>query len=179
LIFLPRRVETDRLVLRRYRRADLQHLPPLIGDWEVARWLARSPYPYTDKDARDWLRLSRRIWWTRKGLPYAVTRAEDGKLLGGIGVSFDDGEVGYWLSRDIWGQGYGTEAVAAITGLALGRLGMDSVWAAVMPENAASRGVLAKVGYKFDGIHPYRMRDGEMEAYYYRLHRVDWSAAHG
>ncbi|MFN3232316.1 MAG: GNAT family N-acetyltransferase [Alphaproteobacteria bacterium] len=179
MILLPKRIDTPRLILRPYRRSDLPHLPALIGDWEVARWLARSPYPYTDKDARDWLWLSRRVRWLRRGLPLAIVRADDQRLIGGIGIGFSDGEIGYWLGHDYWGQGYATEAVARLTSFGLGEYGLPSLWAAILPENRASGRVLEKVGFHYAGKLDYRMRDGITEALLYRLSRDEWKKVHG
>jgi RimJ/RimL family protein N-acetyltransferase len=175
LIAIRRRIETRRLLLRPYARADLPFIPPLIGDWEVARWLSRAPYPYTDKDARDWLRISRRIRWWRRGLPYVMTRREDGAVMGGVGVSFDDNEVGYWLGQKFWGNGYATEAVVGISECAFSHYGLDHLWAGVMLANDRSCRVLEKAGFEWKGTRRYRLRDGEGDVHYYRLERDSWS----
>ncbi len=167
---------TARLEIRPYRKADLPGLPELIGDWEVARWLSRSPYPYTDDDARDWLRLSRRIRWQRKGLPCAIVRRSDGQLIGGIGINYSDGEIGYWLGRPYWGAGYATEAVGCVCRFALEEKRLRLLWAAAYPENKPSHRVLEKVGFEQDGHRPYRMRDGEADALYFKLTREKWMA---
>jgi len=175
LIGLSRRIETARLVLRPYGRADLPFIPALIGDWEVARWLSRAPYPYTDKDARDWLGLSRRIRFWRRGLPLVLVRREDGAVMGGVGVSFEDNEVGYWLGRPFWGNGYATEAVIGVIETSFSRHGLGHLWAGVMQGNARSCRVLEKAGFERKGLRRYRLRDGEGDVHYYRLDRDNWS----
>ena len=175
MIPVYRRIETARLILRPYKRADLPSIPPLIGDWEVARWLSRAPFPYTDQDARDWLGIARRIRWWRRGLPYVVTKREDGAVMGGVGLSFDDNEVGYWLGRCYWGNGFATEALKAISECAFSRYGLDHVWAGVMPGNDRSCRVLEKAGFGWQGTRRYRLRDGEGDVLYYRLERGEWS----
>jgi RimJ/RimL family protein N-acetyltransferase len=174
LIPIRRRIETARLLLRPYTRADLPFLPDLIGDWEVARWLSRSPFPYTPRDAVDWLRLSRRIRWLRQGLPYVIVRREDGAVLGGIGVSFEDNELGYWLGRSHWGRGYATEAVCGISDRAFSGYGLDHLWAGVMPGNERSCRVLEKAGFEWKGNRRYRLRHGEGDVMYYRRERGEW-----
>jgi 8-oxo-dGTP diphosphatase len=174
LIPIFRRVETARLVLRPYQRADLPAIPALIGDWEVARWLSRAPYPYTEQDARDWLGLSRRIRWWRRGLPYVMVRRDDGAVLGGVGLSLEDNEVGYWLGRAFWGNGYATEALRAITECGFSRYHLDHVWAGVMQGNARSCRVLEKAGFEQRGMRRYRLRDGEGDVLYYHLERSVW-----
>jgi N-methylhydantoinase B len=48
-------IETPRLRLRRFRDSDLEELVPLVGDWEVARWVSRVPHPYRETDGRAWI----------------------------------------------------------------------------------------------------------------------------
>lgn len=177
MIALRRRIETDRLLLRPYKRSDLPFIPALIGDWEVTRWLSRAPYPYTDKDARDWLGISRRIRWWRRGLPYVVIRRADGAVMGGVGVSFDDNEVGYWLGQPFWGNGYATEAVKGISECAFSHYGLAHLWAGVMQGNDRSCRVLEKAGFEWKGMRRYRLRDGEGDVHHYRLERDSWSFA--
>ncbi|MEN3951059.1 GNAT family N-acetyltransferase [Iodidimonas sp. SYSU 1G8] len=175
MIPIYRPIETVRLVLRPYKRADLPFIPALIGDWDVARWLSRAPFPYTDQDARDWLGISRRIRWWRRGLPYVMTRRDDGAVLGGIGVSFDDNEIGYWMGKPYWGNGYATEAVRGITERVFNRYGLKYLWAGVMPGNDKSCRVLERAGFGWQGTRRYRLRDGEGDVLYYRLERDVWS----
>ncbi|MEN3974323.1 GNAT family N-acetyltransferase [Emcibacter sp. SYSU 3D8] len=175
MIPICRRIETERLVLRPYQRADLPFIPALIGDWDVARWLSRAPYPYTERDAKDWLGISRRIRWWRRGLPYVVIRREDGAVMGGVGVSFDDNETGYWLGQKYWGNGYATEAVRGISECVFSHFGLDYLWAGVMQGNERSCRVLEKAGFQWKGMRRYRLRDGEGDVHYYRREFEVWS----
>ena len=175
---LPRRIDTPRLTLRPPEKKDVPVLPSLIGDWDVAQWLSRVPHPYTVDDARDWIRIARRVRLFKQGLPLQVVRREDGAVLGGVGVSFSDGEVGYWFGKEHWGQGYATEAVHAITAYAIEDRNMRRLWAAVFPGNEKSCNVLEKLGYRWSGTRPYRTREGERNVLYYRLNRWEWSPHH-
>lgn len=175
---LPRRIETPRLLLRPPAKGDVPALPGLIGDWEVARWLSRVPHPYTEDDARDWLKIARRVRLFKQGLPMQVVRREDNLTIGGAGVSFADGEVGYWFGRTYWGHGYATEAVQAITRFAFEEYGMRRLWAAVFPGNEASCRVLEKLGFHWGGTRPYRTREGERDVLYYRLNCWEWNPHH-
>ena len=48
-------IETTRLRMRLLRNDDLVDLVSLAGNWEVARWLATMPHPYTEADGREWI----------------------------------------------------------------------------------------------------------------------------
>ena len=41
--------------MRLLRNYDLVDLVSLAGNWEVARWLATMPHPYTEADGREWI----------------------------------------------------------------------------------------------------------------------------
>lgn len=171
---MPRKIATRRLLLRPFRRSDARKLPALLGDWDVARWLARAPHPYTVQDGRDWIKITRSIRRQRLGLSMAVVEKQDSALIGGIGLSFETGEVGYWFGKAYWGRGYATEAVSAITEAGLNEAEMPKLWAGVMPGNQASCRVLEKVGYRSQGVRPYEFRNRELSALYYRLQRWEW-----
>lgn len=60
--------------------------------------------------------------------------------------------TGSWLGLDFQGQGYGTEARAALLHFAFENLGAVAARTEVFQENAASQGVSRKLGYQPDGI---------------------------
>lgn len=169
-------LETERLILRRFRRRDVAHLPALLNNWAIARWLARVPYPYGAEDARSWVKLSRSICRSRDGLPLAVVRREPKQLIGGVGVNFKNGEIGYWFGEDYWGRGYATEAVSALTDRSFSRHAVSSLWAAVRPGNDASCKVLEKVGFRRQGTREYTFRDGNVDALFFTLDRSTWQS---
>ncbi len=98
-------IKTDRLLLRPLGPADAPALVPLIGDYEVSRWLSVVPHPYTLADGETFVREIAGPW------DRAITLA--GELIGVVGIS---GGLGYWLGRPFWGHGYMSEAAAALVG---------------------------------------------------------------
>jgi len=168
--------KTQRLTLRRFRRRDVSTLPPLLNDWDVARWLARTPYPYTTKDARDWIGISRSVWRRSTGYSLAVTKTSSGDLIGGVGVSQQSGEIGYWIGQPYWGRGFGTEAVREVLRLGFEVMDLPDLWANVLPDNKASRNLLEKLGFEERGTRPYAFRSLEKTTIYYTLPRWQWQA---
>ncbi|MFP8941685.1 GNAT family N-acetyltransferase [Streptomyces fenghuangensis] len=59
--------------------------------------------------------------------------------------------IGFALNRAYWGQGYGTETVRALMGLAFDRLGLHRLWAARSPANEASHRTLVRAGMTEEG----------------------------
>ena len=95
------------------------------------------------------------------GLPPTWLITADGAVIGDCGthgpVDEDGGvEIGYGLAAPWRGQGYGSEAVGAITEWLLGRPEVRQIRARTLISNAPSRRVLEKAGFQFTGIE-----DGE------------------
>ncbi|GHJ44085.1 N-acetyltransferase [Catellatospora sp. TT07R-123] len=146
-------LETDRLLLR----------PCRVTEAAVHRelWAERDPRvpPHRRIDAdghptiaelEDWIRTSRP---TTTGL-LAVERKAEGDVIGYCGLIDGDAEgepeLAFELLRRVWGQGYATEAAAAVLDWARSS-GYERLWATVWDWNTASRRVLAKVGFTETG----------------------------
>jgi len=95
---------------------------------------------------------------------FLITRAKDGALLGCIGIdrtdAFEDGaELGYWIARQFWGQGFATEAGNAVLEIAR-TLGYTRVSAMHFLDNPASGKVLQKLGFEATGAFSMRQSCG-------------------
>src|SRR4051812_27440205 len=87
---------------------------------------------------------------------WAVMERATGTLIGDAGLFLSQGtgpevEVGYTLARAYWGRGYATEAARACLDAAFGPLGLEDVIALVVPDNARSLRVVARLGMTPDG----------------------------
>nr|WP_245398677.1 GNAT family N-acetyltransferase [Oceaniglobus trochenteri] len=135
----PARLETARLVLRPPVPGDAAALSGAIGNYDVARWLGQVPYPYGPEDADRFIAgAGARTWMIER----------DGRLIGG--VSAED-ELGYWLSRDVWGQGLATEACDAAVDAFFTQTRRDSLPSAHIVGNDRSARVLVKQGFRHAG----------------------------
>jgi RimJ/RimL family protein N-acetyltransferase len=150
----PPRIETDRLVLRPPGPDDVAAIFTGIADFEVVRMLGRAPWPYRREDAEAFVAsIPGRDPSTER--PLSIVHRTHG-LIGGCGFHASDGapfvELGYWLARNHWGQGYATEA--AVAALAWARVGWGKrvVCAAHFMENPASGRVLVKAGMLYTGV---------------------------
>ncbi len=143
-----------RLRLRPFAEADVARVASLLDDWEMVRLTANIPHPFTEDDARGFFALMDGKRRARTGAVMAMERTVDGAVIGAIGFGTEhDGtpEVGYWVARDAWGQGYATEAVRRLVRHLFRDLGFPRVWASAHPDNAASRRVLRKAGLVPEG----------------------------
>jgi len=115
--------DTDRLILRTLEKNDLPRLVELIGAWDVARWLAVLPYPYTMQNAEEFYSDMENAAACGDPEFYANATRADNLLIGGISLHHPprgknaaegDVEIGYWLGEDYWGRGFMTEAARAV-----------------------------------------------------------------
>ncbi len=164
-------IRTERLALRPLAEADLAEITRLAGDWDVASMTARIPYPYTLADARQWL----------EGLEegevvYAIERSADGALVGVTGYMPYEGtagepssaEIGYWIGKPYWGNGYATEAACALIAQCFVSAGIERLVCCHFSDNPGSRRVIEKLGFQLAGAC---MRWCEAR-------RVEWEAEH-
>jgi RimJ/RimL family protein N-acetyltransferase len=147
-------LQTDRLRLRAFEDSDLDALGRIYADPLVTRHICPPMDTLTAfRRAAGALRfLQRHADPARPGL-WAIERLEDGVVVGRVGLSsWADGarqrwELGYMLGSRFFGRGYATEAAGAVRDHAAATLGLTGLMALVHPENAASQGVLAKLGF--------------------------------
>ena len=143
-------ISTDRLTLRPLQTRDAGRIAYLAGDYDVARMCARVPHPYPVLSAEGWLELQAGARRKGEEFAFAITRPRDG-LIGCCGVTRRGGEpvceLGYWLGRPYWGEGFATEAAAAVMHWARETLGADSFLAGHFLDNPASARVLRKLGF--------------------------------
>lgn len=135
--------------IREWRRQDEDALVAHANDKEVWRNLTdRFPFPYTRKDAREWIEFN-----LRSDPPMNFAIVIDGEAVGGIGIGIREdvrrtsAEIGYWLSRKHWGKGIVTEALQVFTQYAFKNHDICRLEAHVFEWNPASMRVLEKAGY--------------------------------
>jgi ribosomal-protein-alanine N-acetyltransferase len=157
----PLLLETPRLALRLPEMADHADWARLrregeafLKDWEPS-WSADH---FTRKAFRN------RVYWAwrareeGKALALFLTRREDGRLLGAITLDnirrgpSQSAQVGYWIGPDFARQGFMREALEAVVRHAFLAMDLSRIEAACLPENAASRRLLERAGFKYEGV---------------------------
>ncbi len=176
--WLGQPLDAARVRLRRFELSDAPVVAELAGDPAVAQWTANIPHPYGLDDAQAFVGAAQA---SRDSHVFAIERRLDGRLIGACGFGHHWGaeEVGYWIGRPYWSHGYATEALRRLLRLAFRTVGLDSVTAEVLPENAASRRVVEKLGFLPEGTSerhlPARGASRRLERL--RLTRADWERA--
>lgn len=161
-------LKTERLVLRQPVITDAARMSKLLSDMDIARMTCTIPYPYLPLAAEFWIMqhaASRRL-----GTSYGYAITKDGGDIMGIMDLFtnDDGdkEIGYWIGKPYWGNGYITEAAQAIVDEGFRTFDVDYIDAGYFYDNPASGRVLEKIGFerKEMGSNLYSVARGERAA---------------
>ena len=155
------RVETERMTLRL----------PEHGDWRQWSELREASAEFLVKWEPVWSNdhltrraFTNRVYWAQRAeaqgtaLPLLMFQRETGALLGAITLDnirrgpAQAATVGYWIGAPFARQGYMGEAIRAVVAHAFDGMELSRIEAACLPENAASRGVLEKCGFKYEGV---------------------------
>ena len=154
-------LETARMVLRLPQHADYR-------DWAVLRDESRAflvPWePAWSADHLSRKAFTNRVYWAARAeaagtaLPLFLISKAEGRVIGAITLDSirrgpaQAGTLGYWIGARYARQGFMREAIGAVVTPAFGALDLSRLEAACLPENAASRGVLEKSGFKYEGV---------------------------
>ena len=160
------RFHTTRLTVRDLRADDAEAVFGIWGDPEVMRYTSMDVIESLDRARVVVANLAARYgddglgWWAAApivGGPAValccLQRMPDGEEI----------EIGYYVRRDRWREGFGTEIARGLIEHARVDLGLRRIVAVVRAENAASRRVLEKAGMRHAGTTDYR--NGRPEKY--------------
>jgi RimJ/RimL family protein N-acetyltransferase len=140
-------VKTE-FTLRPPQLSDAPRIAELIGDWEVVRWLAMPPYPYTIGDAEAFIAHATSAPQPDGCCRYAI---DIGGQLIGI-VSIDLRAVGYnlgfWLGRPYWRRGIMTAAATALTRDFFAKPSHDMLTSGYFSGNEASWAIQRRLGFQ-------------------------------
>jgi ribosomal-protein-alanine N-acetyltransferase len=177
-------IETDRLVLREWREADLEPFAALNADPRVVEFLPQA----LRREESDALveRIGRH--WAEDGVgQWAVERREDGAFIGFTGLALQAFEapftpvveVGWRLAAEAWGHGYATEAARAALRFGFVTRSLDEIVSFTVPANIRSRAVMERIGMTRDPAddfdHPRLPVGSPLRRHVlYRLSRASW-----
>lgn len=135
--------ETDRLILRRYKKSDLSDLYEYLSDKEVVKF---EPYkPMNMQDAENSL-----DWRISTDEMVAVELKSNHKMVGNVYLGkrdFDALEIGYVFNQKYWGKGYAKESCMELIKLAFSD-GIHRIYAECDPQNTSSWRLLEKLGFE-------------------------------
>lgn len=140
------------ITLRDFKEEDTSALLTILNEPKVVKYLSsRIPKPYTLEDAH---------WWVFTGSKIGIVKAIEynGTLIGCVGADrgvFEyqrSAEVGYWIAKDYWGQGFATQAIKQFIPCVFETSDIVRLFASVFSPNTASERVLTKCGFTLEAI---------------------------
>ncbi|MGB3589007.1 MAG: GNAT family N-acetyltransferase [Tunicatimonas sp.] len=171
------------LTLRPFAPEDLTDVLALVQEKEVASTTLNIPHPCTETEINDWFQLQKCELEQGKGLRWAVCTTKTKKLVGAVKLAthpeYESAELGYWIGKPYWGQGYASGATQLVVDYAFSTLELNRIEAHAMVENIGSIQILRKLGMQEEGYHPQLVKKwGEFkDVKTYGLLREQWTAS--
>jgi [ribosomal protein S5]-alanine N-acetyltransferase len=148
-------LETPRLRLREFVPQDVDTLLAVLGDPVAMQYY---PAAFDRRGVEEWIERNRSRYESDGYGLWAMLLKNSGELIGDCGCFLrdvagrDEIEIGYHVRRDLWGNGYATEAAQACMQYAFTKLGVDCVISLIRPENVQSIRVAEKNGLTCEKI---------------------------
>ena len=148
-------LETERLLLRPFRPADIDPYAEMCADSEVMEFLNATGSPISRADAWRQMAMYLGHWELRGFGTWAVEERGTGAFVGRVGLHFPEGwpdrELGWTIARKFWGRGYASEAARAAIAHAFGTLGWTHLVSLIHPNNHRSARLAERLGYHVHG----------------------------
>jgi ribosomal-protein-alanine N-acetyltransferase len=165
--------QTHRLRLRAFRPQDEDALFNLLQTPGILQYFPSPQAPKRESVRRF---IQNQIdSWAHNGYGWWAVEPRNSKLLlGWCGLQYlpetDETEIGFLLSRDVWGRGYATETARISLRFGFTNFDFPEIIGLAHPQNRASIRVLEKLGMDFNGLKFYF----GMDLNKYSISRSSW-----
>lgn len=152
-----RYMSDGQIYLRAYRPEDAQELSAMTSRDEIYETTYNIQRDFDLEHAKWWIKFNANCRRTGTSYEFGIFECGVDRLIGNIGIvnvnnSCQHATLAYYILPEKWGQGIATRAGRLILGYAFGKLSLNRVGAVCMTHNKASRRVLEKLGFEFEGI---------------------------
>lgn len=147
-------IETERLILRRYKETDIDAIYEIITDEKLTNFIS---YPTFTKEQeleciKKWIEEAD----TNRKEKWVIELKSTKEIVGNIDVNTINEKnnycnVGYTIRYAYWGNGYASEALKAVSDHLLNNSGYYLVECSCNERNTQSSKVMLKAGFKKDG----------------------------
>lgn len=148
-------LQTERFRLRQVRMEDAENLFAIYSDPVVMQYFGNEVKTEL-QEAYDM--IERRLTFYAEGrmIRWVITEQEQDQAIGTIGFHAlskqnRSAEIGYDLKREMWGRGITSEVIAAVLEYGFTQMNLHRIAGQISPENTASKRVLEKVGFQYEG----------------------------
>jgi len=171
------KLETDRLILRDWTEKDIDDLVEGLNNIEISKWLVTVPYPYTRKNAEEFIGFcitQSDVTKNRSSYEFAIEHKIEKKVVGGTAINkinalHRTAGGGIWINANYHGCGYGTEAYRKRIEFAFTKLNIRRLENGYLEGNQASLVMQENLGYVVEGKRRkgfFCMADGQLKDEY-------------
>jgi len=148
-------LRTERMTLRPLTQGDAPIVQQLASEKDVASTTRLIPHPYPPGMAATWIAALPELYQRAEMIVWGVAM-DEGPLLGTVRLTLypvdNHAEMGYWIGKPFWNNGYCTEAARAVVSYGFDVLGLERIYANYLARNPASGRVLHKLGMQQEGL---------------------------
>ncbi|WP_442598677.1 GNAT family N-acetyltransferase [Neobacillus sp. D3-1R] len=149
-------LETERFYLRKIELSDADDLFHYFSKDEVTKYYNLDTFTSIEQ-AEDLIQRFEQRFQEQKAIRWGIALKETNQLIGSCGYhklepEHFKAEIGYEITPEHWRKGVMTEVLQTILPFGFEKMGLNRIEAIYNPENEASRKVLAKLGFKDEGI---------------------------
>ncbi len=149
-------MRTDRLIIREYRRTDIDDFLRVVRQPEIYDTTCGIPRNYTRQKAVEWFRYIKSSCRQMKSYEFGMFLKNGGAYIGNVGLinvsmTHNHADISYYIDTAMRGQGLTTEAAKEMLRLGFGYFGFEKISGLCMSINPASRRIMEKIGMKFEG----------------------------
>lgn len=147
---------TGRLILRPYHKKDVDAVWKVVSSPLIYATTAFIPAEYPRKRVEWWFGMLQSAIHNRTGYELGIFLKSNGRYVGNIGVTNvrkenHSASIAYFIDPKLWGQGFATEAAGRMLKFAFEDLKIFRMSGSCMAHNKASRRVMEKLGYQYEG----------------------------
>lgn len=173
-------LETERLVLRKVQKDDVQALfEGCFSVPEVTKYLRYDTYKNIEDAYRivasweeEYARPNRYFW--------VITLKESGLPVGTVSAGVHDNDscadFGYQIAKNMWNKGYMTEALNAVIRFLFEEVGVNRIEGYHSVANPASGAVMRRCGMQYEGMcrEKYYCSEGYQDSHMYGILKSDF-----
>ncbi len=152
---------TPRLELRPIVESDAEAIWPYVSDPEISRYMSWHPHDSLET-THAFIADVRRRMSEGSTISWVLVERASGAVCGLVSLiaimrghralRYDKAELAYWVGRPFQGKGYALEACRAALAYAFGEMALNKITVAHDLENAASRALIKRLGFREVGI---------------------------
>ena len=165
----PERIETDRLFLHSYAKADAADMLQLVhrNRDHLIREFNEQSRLQTLSEAESFIATKIELWNAAKAFCYGIWNSKDQQIgqiqLKNLDWEIPSGELGYFIGESWQRRGFAAEALNALVRLAFNEVGLERIFVRILLSNQPSLLLVQKLGFQEEGIHRKAFRCGHGE----------------